>query len=404
MKSLCVALIAALAGGAVAWWRTDREFKSLMQYLAPPQDIYRYSGNLNIPVGPSLTTNGDSDRSPEIEFVNGQDHDFGSMERFGRRQHVYIMKNVGDATLTIALGGTTCKCTVFKSDKSNVPPGEEARITIEWVAETREGQEDFRQEATIKTNVPGQNHVKLGIIGKVTTKLKAEPEKLVFTDVAVSSGATATAKLFAFRHERLIVTEIGFEDPDTSSLFNVNVTRLSEKEIKEAKADDGAQVTVTLKPGLPLGNLKQTVLLTTNLSDKPVFQLQLGGNVVGDIGLGGPVDVFNSQTNLLHFGAIQSSVGRSVKLRILVKGKHRDATDVHVASVTPAESLSAQLSEGRLTRADGPKLYLLTVAVPKGAPATNRLGGLQSKPGKIVLETTHPDAKRIELTVKFAVQ
>jgi hypothetical protein len=48
-------------------------------------------------------------------------------------------------------------------------------------------------------------------------------------------------------------------------------------------------------------------------------------------------------------------------------------------------------------------MYPLDVEVLKGSPITNRLGTKQGKAGKIVLGTTHPTAKEVQLFVRFAL-
>jgi len=49
-------------------------------------------------------------------------------------------------------------------------------------------------------------------------------------------------------------------------------------------------------------------------------------------------------------------------------------------------------------------LYELKIEVPKGVPPMIHLGNKQGELGKIVVGTTHPDAKQVQVFVQFSVE
>ena len=59
-------------------------------------------------------------------------YQFGSMEQGTSLAHVFLVRNVGGSPLHIEVGSTTCKCTVGDLSTSEVAPGKEAEVTLEW--------------------------------------------------------------------------------------------------------------------------------------------------------------------------------------------------------------------------------------------------------------------------------
>ena len=301
MRRVVVVCVAISLGGFGGWWSASNRIAFVERHvLAPADDVLR-SPELNI-VAPAdfeevvSSAQTPSAESPKIEFVNGSEHQFGTMERFGRKRHVFIIRNTGKGPLVLTPRGTTCKCTVFQVDPPKVAPGEQTRVTLEWVAETQEEETNFRQEATVETNVPGQTFVKLIIDGKVTSSLKAVPTSVSLGDVAVGAGAQATVQLFAFRQPGLEVSQVDFADQESASYFDIKIDPLAQDAIKAQAADHGLAVRIVVKPGLPLGKLSQQILLEMPLGDKPVFQIPVNGTVVGDIAVLGPKQ-FDSDQN-----------------------------------------------------------------------------------------------------------
>jgi hypothetical protein len=46
----------------------------------------------------------------------------------------------------------------------------------------------------------------------------------------------------------------------------------------------------------------------------------------------------------------------------------------------------------------------LTIQIPRGSRPANFLGSKQSRLGEIIIETTHPQAPRLQLRVSFATE
>ena len=408
MRRVVIVCVAISLGGVGGWWSARNRIAVVERHvLAPADDVLRSpEANIAAPAGLEEAISLDQTpvaESPKIEFVNGREHQFGTMERFGRKRHVFIIRNTGKGPLVLTPRGTTCKCTVFQVDPSTVVPGEQARVTLEWVAETQEEETTFRQEATVETNIPGQTFVKLVIDGKVTSSLKAVPISVSLGDVAVGEGAQATVQLFAFRQRGLEVSRVDFADQENASYFDVKIDPLAKDVIEAQAADHGLTVRIVVKPGLPLGKLSQQILLEMPLGDKPVFQIPVNGTVVGDLSVLGPKQ-FDSDQNRLVVGRVRRAEGAKITLQVLVKGPHKSQTHLKVQRIEPPDVLRATLGEGKETRKGGPLLFPLYLEIPPNSPSVNHLDGDQTKPVRVVIDTTHPHAKRIQLLVEFVVE
>jgi len=150
---------------------------------------------------------------------------------------------------------------------------------------------------------------------------------------------------------------------------------------------------------LPLGTLAQTIRLVPSYEDLTPIEIPIVGRIAGDITFVGPK--FRGDKNVLQLNLVPREEGARVTLRALIKGEHRNNVQLEIESVEPEESLKATLGEP--TRDENIVTVPLTVEVPRGATPGSHLGTGDTKAGRIVLKTTHPEIERIELEVRFAV-
>src|SRR4030095_11179359 len=106
---------------------------------------------------------------PRAVVIDGERHDFGTMDRFAKGSHTFRVRNEGPAPLELALGHTTCKCTVGNLTTSRLAPGEGTDVKLDWQVKT--GDEMFEQSAELITNDPHHNPIRLVIYGKARDTL-----------------------------------------------------------------------------------------------------------------------------------------------------------------------------------------------------------------------------------------
>jgi hypothetical protein len=340
---------------------------------------------------------------PKLVVVNGDTHDFGTMERDATRSHTFELRNEGNAPLKLVERNTSCKCTTSLLDDGRVMPGKTASVTLEWKALTDTA--DFRQTATIETNDPRRQFLTLTIHGRVTHSHKVAPEELVFTRVQASEGAREDLYIYSYGKLDLAVSEHEFTEKSTADFFALEFMPMPEELLKKEDGAKAGQIArVTLKPGLPLGPLHQTIRLRLNLPDDPVVEVRIVGEVVGDLTVMGPRSQWNDELQILHLGTIKSSVGaKSRGMYLLVKAEDREKLKLQVRDIKPP-ILKCEFDEPRELAGRGLLRIPFTVEVPPGAPIGDHSGTIHGSAGQIQIETGIPGSPRLQLIVKFTVE
>lgn len=339
-------------------------------------------------------------QGPQPEAVAEQmTFNFGAIELGGSMRHSFTVKNAGQAPLKLTKGSTTCKCTLSELDNSEIPPGGEGSVSLEWKGEGEIG--PFRQTATILTNDPKQPRLTFTVEGELTEAITVEPYELVFTSISAREPYEAELRLYARHSEDLKVTDYRVEGRSGSEQFELTFEPLTEDELKANDAKSGVLARVVTKPVLPLGPIRQKIVLQTNLASKPTVEVPLRGMVVSDISVIGPD--WNNERSTLQVGLVQSAQGAKRTLRLVTRGEYRNDVRFSVHSKYP-EFLKVSLGEiegvgqGQVTQVP------ITIEIPPGSPAANHLGTSIGRLGEVVLKTTHPDVPEMTLRLQFAIE
>src|SRR5204863_383955 len=118
--------------------------------------------------------------------------------------------------------------------------------------------------------------------------------------------------------------------------FGLVYEPLSAKDLAQANAKSGYQLTVVVRGGLPVGPLNQTLVLNTSLKVQSPPTLTIYGDVVTDVSLAGPRE-FNRQRNILSLGAIAQGNWKTSQLTLSLLGNDRHRAAYKVAKVVPAD-------------------------------------------------------------------
>jgi hypothetical protein len=342
-----------------------------------------------------------SEATGKLEVVGGTSYNFGEMDRHAKGEHEFVFRNIGTAPIGLKKGQTTCKCTMNEMENTELKPGESTTIKLSWEAKT--GETDFSQSAEIiTTNYPAQPIVRLHVYGKIIDALRTDRPSLSLGSISASEETSGKFKVFSFRGEEpLDITNYEFVDQDKAEFFTAEFRPLTEEELTaEPSAKSGVEVTIQVRAGLPLGNLGQSIKLTTNLPKTSPLTVPIEGRVVGDIMVIGPGTV--SDRNMVILGDTKSAVGKVARLFVLVKGPYRNETQLTLKSVTPDGGLLVELGE---PSTDNPLVtrYPLTITIPPGAKPATHLGTTEESAGVVRIATTHPQIKEFVLLVRYAV-
>ncbi|MCR4411269.1 MAG: DUF1573 domain-containing protein [Thermoguttaceae bacterium] len=329
-------------------------------------------------------------------------YDFGLMDNSTPGRHDFVIRNEGDAILTLQKGDTTCKCTLAALDKTEVRPGESAVVTVEWHGRDFTG--PYRQTAAVLTNDPTRHRVAFTVTGRITTTVKAVPSEVALSGLTAVTGREATVQLYCFKSEPFKIVGHECSDRATAGAFEVRVDPMPADQLaSETGAKSGCLVHLTVKPGLPLGAFQQTITLKTNLASTPTVAIPVKGTVVGEIRIAGPMG-WDPNTNSLNLGSLglEEEIERS--LTIFVHGPHAKDVRFEVLRREP-ELLEVQLGQndtkGQLTRVP------LTIRIPKSHKNKEPMdysGSETAQPGTIVLGSNHPQAKELPIKVRFTIR
>jgi hypothetical protein len=416
MKSLLLALAAALvgtaAGLALSLWRfglpsTGDPFdlsvlRNITAEGAPPPPAS--GGQPRLWVIPkddrASRTPGEADPSAtELVF------DFGVMPQHASNRAEFIFRNVGDATLELKKGKSTCQCTVSELSATVVEPKEETVVGLSWKTDGPEG--PFRHRADIMTNDPSHRTVHLVVKGTLTRGLAIDPRELPLGRIGFREGKQVEFTIVAFQSDGFEIPKCALTDPDDAArdggdplakLAEFSQKKLTPQEVKsiEPQAKSGYRLTFSLKPGLPLGRIDRKIRVTTNVMEP--LELPVSGTVVGDISVA-EVGAWVPQRQLFHLGEMQSDQGAAKSLYLIVGGANHQNVQVKVKQTIPAE-LQAKIGTpqpGGETTVRWP----ITISIPPGTRAMSRTD--KGEYGKIILETTHPDHKEFVIDVSFLV-
>jgi Protein of unknown function (DUF1573) len=347
-----------------------------------------------------------ANEGPKVVVEGGEIFDFGTMDRGSKGHHDFVFRNVGTKPLVLTLRETTCKCTIptvngkpmEKGDKLTIAAGGSHSITLEWGVKTV--QANYSQSAEFETTDLRREIVKLLIYGKTVDAIELEDASISFSGISANEPATEELVLFSHRDQELKITKQTWQDSPSKDFLEATFSPLSQDEVFRHGAKGGLTMRVSLKPGLPLGVTNQTVTLRTNYEGIEPQVIPVTIRIVGDISVLGPR--VPSGSTSVALGSIDQNVGMTHTVYLHIKGPHRDMTDVQIESIEPA-SLLATL-EKPLTDSPAVKRIPLKIEVPAGVPLGNFLGTDNSKTGKIVLKTTHPDIKQIVIPVLFVVR
>ncbi len=243
----------------------------VVQYLPDSEDTSKVP--VAMPTGPQ----------PKVVIDEDLVYDFGKMAQHDGSSHTWLIRNEGEADLDIWLDGKpTCSCTIAKLEggqKATIKPGVATTIDLNW--NTKEFPDDYSQGATFGTNDPRTPTFKLAIKGKVYPPVVIFPPQMIQFP-RISNEEPHQAKFAVYSQERpeLKVIKVVSSKP---GLIVAESKPMTPQEAKQLKVEKGYMVTVEIKPGMPLGNFHEELVVTTDHPKQPEVKMTIGGSVYGPI-------------------------------------------------------------------------------------------------------------------------
>jgi hypothetical protein len=326
---------------------------------------------------------------PKCEIEGDLAYEFGTMARHDRASHSWAVKNTGEAPLEIWLHGqTTCSCTVSKpgKDKDGKPeklviqPGKSDTIELDWHTDKDSLPEDYSQGGTFATNDPRKQTFLLTVKGKVYPAVVIYPPEMIqFPQISNEEPHPATIAVYSKQRPDLKVTKLTTSKPD---LIVAEAKPMTPEDARRLKVEKGYLVTVTIKPGMPLGDFHEELVIETDHPKQPEVRVSVGGKTFGPI---------SATPERVRMTDVVGPQGASRDVTLVVRNdkgtqfwvdKKPQQLDVAIAPDEKAKR------KGR---------YLMTVKVPPGTAS-----GTVS--GEIVLKTDNPKANELKIPVSILIR
>lgn len=358
--------------------------------------------------------------SPHVEIVGGEEFDFGVMEPGSKGEHTFIVRNTGEAPLSLEIVGSTCKCTIGKLAKSELAPGEQTGIDLTW--DVKSAGEDFGQSAILKTNDPARGELNLKIKGRVISQMTMVPREFNFGEVATGEAIKLESTVFNFTKDPIVPVAQRFSDENLNQLATFKVEEKPMSEVTDptyASATQAFTVTAEISPGAPQGAVQQSFIfefmdkaasdeaaVEKEPGDEPKntkqFSTQLTGRVVGAITMVESSRCLNNDGNYVFtIGRIDPATAEPSKANIMLRGKYKDSLKLSVGDVEPAGILHAELGEpvGR----GSIMLYPLKLWVDPETKSGEWVGKATDDYGVVWIKTDNAEVSPLKLRVRFAV-
>jgi hypothetical protein len=317
-------------------------------------------------------------------------HDFGIMNAGAHGAHEFEIQNVGAAPLELAVGATTCKCTVGGISKSRLVPGETGTVRMEW--DTGSKRQGFEESATISTNDPLARQIEFSVTGKVRLRLGIDRPLISVTSTGPSDAIEAEVLVYSQTWTTFEIADVAGKlpglswkaetidparAPELQALAVQKVTLQFQQPVDQGVFNDSLRIEV--RPTV-LSKLEHVDLLVTGAARR---RFAFYGAAIDDRGI-------------IDLGTVPYGVGKKVKLVCKVRDSQTDLGSPTIVVHPPV--LHAQLRP--LSEGDAQGLYELEVELPAGVEPCQYLA---TPVGRLEIVTDHPRIGTVNLMVSFAV-
>jgi hypothetical protein len=344
----------------------------------------------------------------KIEVLDGESFNFGTMKQGSKRSHTFVFKNVGGKPVNVAFKSSSCKCTVGKFKEALLNPGEKTDVDLEWYAE--KGITDFSQTATIVTDAPAQEEIKLSIHGKIGVAHVFDPPEHDFGDFLANQEYTFKGKFYSFEEKPINFTNADWSN--ASQMKNVTVQMGAVQPLKAGEIPafaDARQVldfTVVLKRGIPAGRFDGNVVFKGEAGsdgNQETYNFPMKGRSITVVTVIGGND-YNEETNILSLGSASAKVGLKKSVLVKVVRENNVVPIVTVGEVTPASIASlVKVTVGEPKVSAKHSIFPVTLEIPPGSPSAEFDGTFGKDFAKIVLETNIESAPKFPMYIKFRI-
>jgi hypothetical protein len=352
---------------------------------------------------PSRVETNEDGPSPIAVVVGPDAHEFEMIPKGGQASHTFVIRNDGDDVLELERHLVSCELCVHTEFQTGVvQPGEEIAIEVELRA--TKPQQVLVESLELKTNDPQKKHITLNLSAFVPEAVSASVKSLT-VDTMSTAQRSASFTVYGHYSDKLEIIEHEFTGTKNGEFFDIELRKLTSAELKDMRrVQAGYEVLVHIEKGLPIGRIHQNIRMVVRCDEEDDIEVVVPvyGVVKGEVSFLEGGDYVVSR-NTLKLGRAKRGKGLRKTMHVRVAGPHRDDVVLTVGAVDPEGVLLATLGEAKVL-SSGNRIYPLTLSVDKDAAPVNRFSTQQTKPGFVVIKTTHPAIDELKLKVTFAIE
>jgi hypothetical protein len=404
MRTLLLILACIGIGFAAAKVRHDQRVAGMVHLMGADEKVRVGEDQSSIK---SAIGTQKAKRVGNIEVVNGNEIDFGMMMRGTKRTHTFVFKNTGDGDAFIWFKNSTCKCTVGKFKEATLSPGEETEVELEWKAES--AIDEFSQTATIGTDIPNQEEIKLLIRGRIGQAYMFDPPPHNYGDIFTNQETVIPFTVYSFQEAPLNISSAQVQDSVLSKKVKVEVgeERVLQKDEIPSMADARRMVECKMRllPGIAAGPINIELKLARKNpkddSDETEFLMyNIRGRCVTPVRIIAGDD-YNETRNILSLGTAKSSQG--LKKSFMLAIRNEDAAvepNVRITKTVPSQ-VTATLGTPKISATQ--RIYPVTIEIPPGSDPIELDGTFSKDFGRIVIDTDIESSPKIPIFLKFRI-
>jgi len=194
--------------------------------------------------------------------------DFGTVAQGKKVEHTFVLKNRGNAPLTIKNTSTSCGCTVAVVSSPVIQPGKTGDIKATFDTANFAGH--MSKTVSVESDDPKNPVYTLTLKGNVVEEVTISPRQINFGTLKAGSGKEATLSLENRGSRKLEILEV------SSSIPNVTIKSIS-KNIVPAGGISAILISASSRPGDRF--LSGYISIRTNNASKPMITIPFYGSI-----------------------------------------------------------------------------------------------------------------------------
>lgn len=199
-------------------------------------------------------------------------HDFGTVARAAKAEHVFEMQNIFKEAIHIAGVRASCGCAIPRVLEPTLETWEKGGIAVEFNTRSFQGQR--KATITVTIDKPYYAEIQFVITGYIRGDIVFDPGTVNFDSVSAGDEATRTVNVnYAGRSDWQIV--------DVRSANTNLVVEPTETHRQSGRV--GYKLKVQLKPETPAGYFNDQMVLITNDRNQRQIPLLVEGNILSPL-------------------------------------------------------------------------------------------------------------------------